>query len=70
MTTATDPHHVSASEVPDSMKPIEYWKLQNDISDAVKAGDGVREVKLLGKQQKILRELKKEHIRQQKIGGR
>lgn len=70
MTMVDDPKHVSANDVPDSMKPLAYWKLQNDIADAQKKGDAPREMKLLHRQQKMLRELKKEHIRQQKVGGR
>lgn len=48
---------IIASDIPDSVKTLEWWKLQNDISTAQKKGDGPREIRLLNKQRRLEREL-------------
>lgn len=48
---------ITASDIPDSVKTVEWWKLQNSISDAQKKGDDVREIKLLNRQRRLEREL-------------
>lgn len=48
---------ITASDIPDSIKPTSWWLLQNDIADAHAHGQSDREARLLKKQAKMEVEL-------------
>ena len=48
---------ISASDIPDSVKTLEWWHLQTKISSAQKKGDSPREIRLLNTQRRLEREL-------------
>lgn len=55
-------------DIPDSVKTVEWWRLQNGINEAAKSGDVVREIKLLNRQTRLARELKKKADKLKKEG--